>query len=477
MSYKTKEIIFTPNPTGKGTIAFNQALAYYTNYPMGDGSPMPINFAFPEHFLYGRIDTDKNIIYPNEQAIKVLPNNKVSALSFVVDAYEEFRSFLKINKFNKLHDDPVIKGQDWKATRGWKGIESFYNEKMTDLVATFSNKYLVASKKERQVRNFEDFIKIFINDFYLNVVQDMPLTKSGFLQSVHTGPHFTGLAIQITNLNATGYAEKFNQFVNSKNFKMFSWSAANFGFMLDYHVPFRLVANLNSPAMISYAKNRITQINSSGESLKDNEQTHYHLYSLDNEMNGSTVETKSISATIPDHTHEIVNGIVSSTVYTKGGIDNTHDHVLPFLKTDGLTQQDIYDTFYVKPINTEVDELKKTIFGMYNMYSSLNRTFSEPVECLSSKNQSAETYSALFGTPKIITKKVSRQLISADFFLQEYNDVFWHKLYFLIRMRETNAPTNEFLVRKALKKIEELYILVDSSAALVYINNYLKQYY
>jgi hypothetical protein len=480
MSYKTKEITFTPNTAQKGTLAFNQSVAYYANYPLGEGNPMPINFSFPENFLYGRIDLEKNVIYPNDQAIKVIPNSNVSALNFVVDAYEEFRSFLKINKFNKLHDDPVIKGEDWKATKGWKGINSFYNEKMTKLVSSFADQYLVATKKEREIKGFEDFIRVFVNDFYLNTMQDMPITKSGFLQSVHAGPHFSGLAIQITNIDASDYAAKFNKFVNSKNFKMFSWSAANFGFMLDYHVPFRLVANLNSSAMISYAKNRVVQANSSGETLADTETSHLHTYSLDSDLNGSTMKTMSVNQgafSIPNHTHEIVNGVVQSANYQKGTVDNTHNHVLPFLKTDGITQKDIYDIFYVRAINTEVGEFKKTMLGFYNMYSSAYRSFTEPIECVNGVPTTAGSYSSLFDAPKIITKTVSRELVNTDLFQEEYNDLFWHKLYFLIRMKETNASTNEFLVRKALKKIEELYILVDSSAALVYINNYLKQYY
>jgi len=180
---------------------------------------------------------------------------------------------------------------------------------------------------------------------------------------------------------------------------------------------------------------------------------------------------------VPNHTHEIVGGVLQSAQYQQGNIDNTHDHLLPLLKTDGLTQKDIYDIFYVRTINTEIDEFKKMMLGFYNMYSSAYRTFTEPIECENGIPTTAESYSSLFDAPKTITKTVSRELVNTDLFQEEYNDLFWHKLYFLIRMKEVNAPTNHFLVRKALKKIEELYILVDSSAALVYINNYLKQYY
>ena len=478
MSYKVKNILFTPNPTEKPSVAFNQAQAYYLNYPMGGGDPMPINFELPQNFLYGRTDLEKNIIYPNQDAIKVIPNSNVSALNFVVDAYEEFRGYLKINKFNKLYDDPIIKGQDWKATKGWRGLDSYYSEQMKFLLQTFGDNYLQKTKKNLQIEKFEDFLRIFINDFYLNVVGDIPITRSGLLQSSVTGPHFTGLAIQITELDASDYSEKFNKFVNSKNFKMLSLTAANFGFMLDYHVPFRLVANLNSPFMLSYAKNRITQINSSGNTLIDNENTHSHTYLLDEDLNGTTLETTSITKgvdKIPPHTHEIVNGIVQSTFYKKNNIDQTHDHVLPFLKTDGLTEQDVYNTFYERSINDEIELFKRLMFNFYNTFASVYSTYTKPHWCYGQNN--ANSYSSLFTQANITTQKFSRNPIAAEVFNEEYNDLFWHKLYFLVRLREVNANTNDFLTRRAIKKVEELYILVDSSAAMMYINDYLKQYY
>ena len=70
--------------------------------------------------------------------------------------------------------------------------------------------------------------------------------------SRHLGPMASGLCIDVQSLSYSEDEPKI-EFINSPNFQQFRRIANQYGFMVDKNVPWRLVANINSPQMLQYA--------------------------------------------------------------------------------------------------------------------------------------------------------------------------------------------------------------------------------
>ena len=260
MSYKINDLTLPPNERQSARVAFENHKVYdkaISNTQLAEA----YDFSKLENGLYTKTDLKRDFVQPKKNRLQLVAENKqkqIFLVNFVADAFEDFRVFLKNKKFKKLADDPIIK-KDWKAEIGHEDIDVFLDKRMNDIYQSFASSYLIPSGKDKEIKNFDDFLKVFMNDYYRKM--QSPLTKTGFIQSSRVGPHFSGLCVQVSVEDSKGYSNKYNKFVNSKNFETFSLAAAQFGFMLDYHVPWRLIANLNSPKLYPYILDRIQIVN------------------------------------------------------------------------------------------------------------------------------------------------------------------------------------------------------------------------
>ena len=405
--------------------------------------------------------------------MRLISNNKgsdISALDFVVDAFEDFRAYMKTKKYRKLVDDPIIK-KDWHVVQGWEDIDVFYGNRMGEIYTAFAKQYLGLSTKDRQLKNFDDFLSIFLNDFYKNT--NFPLTKSGFMNSRRVGPHFSGLCLKISNADVTGYSNKYNNFVNSKNFEIFSLAAAQFGFMLDYNVPWRLIANLNSPKLKPYIEDRANIVKLISDTNKTFGATpeHSHEYEIDGNRNGYTGGPKSSS--IAYHVHEIIQGEVMQAQYYSDIIPNTsHIHDVSYDNNYELTMSDIYGIYFYKTSSVDIETLKIYLIDMYNTYVENYLITLYKEQC-----PQAIGYVGFDNIPNTVTKQIIREKVDIDTVNNEYKEIFWYKLYFNIRLKEFNSPVSDEKVAHALRKMEEYYFAVDNERALRYINDYIRQFY
>ena len=145
--------------------------------------------------------------------------------------------------------------------------------------------------------------------------------------------------------------------------------------MLDYHVPWRLIANLNSPKLYPYILDRIQIVNPNattqgtfGNAAAD----HYHTYNLDENLNGytSTVEYDG-QVSVPNHVHEIKNGQLMQAQHFIGGhIGSTlwsedpqyrntaHIHNMSFADNSFLKVSDVYDVYFYRTSYIDIETLK-----------------------------------------------------------------------------------------------------------------------
>jgi hypothetical protein len=471
MSYKKKDITLLSNQGISAELAFENYSEYnksITNYSL----PKPFDFSLGDNALYGKSDLVRDYVQPIKNRLKPIgenQNKQVVALDFVVDAYKDFEVFLKQKKKNKLVDDLII-SQDWRVEVGWEDIDTYYDQKMQQIYQSFVRNYLVPSGKEKEIRNFDDFLKIFMNHFYQRI--NIPITKTGFVSSKNVGPHFSGLCLRLSNEYVSDYANKYNKFVNSKNFELFSKAAAQFGFMVDYHAPWRLVANLNSPKLYPYILDRIKLVNLVGSTDKTfgNSPSHSHEYELDGNLNGVTKSI--IGNNVPDHVHEIKDGIIVQSQYYSDQIPNTvHVHDVSYGDNSYLKISDVYGIYFYKTSYFDIDTLKEYFVGMYNAFA---RNFPASIIV---KPCYTNQYTSIGKGHKTNTTTVTRDVIDNGYINQNYDDVFWYKLYFNIRLKEVGAKVTNAQVSNAMKKMEEYYFFVDEERAIRYIQQYLKQFY
>ena len=238
------------------------------------------NFNESKNFMYGRINSKNDIVHPNEYYLKQINTSKTSNLfcfNFVADAFEDFRDSFKTQYGNVLKKDEFFTS-DWDAVTSFNSPHEFYGSRMDELGDAFIKGDLFLKNNKQFVKNIDDFVRIFFNDFYPALDKKMPITKSGLIASKYFNPANTGLCIEISSDSAGLEYVKFNKFIKSPNFEFYLLNAANHGFLVDKNLPWRLVANLNSSKMQQYMS--LYDLNK--ENVFDTCYVKTHLYDIQN---------------------------------------------------------------------------------------------------------------------------------------------------------------------------------------------------
>jgi len=471
--------------------AFEKRKNYLQDYPTGPNLPNPINFRKVQYKNYGRLNNRNDFVHPAKRNLKEIGDYKVQALNFVADAYNDFERYMKITKKQKLIPDSFI-SSNWAARKGFFDVEQEYVNSMNAYYSSFVSEYLSFQDKHKDIHNFEDFLEIFINQYLNTLIDTTPVTLTGLISSRYVGPNMSGLCIEISNSDHGDDIEKVSNFISSPNFEFYILAANKFGFLVDMHAPWRLVANLNSPVMQEYAKNYIKVPILSGDTAEPHVVTenpitnkkgiHYHSYVIDENGNGYTtqihMEQGGLEQPIAAHQHEIYNFVIQSQSLSVGVDLNspstrtkipTHNHELPFIYYDNITTNDVFSSYYIPSYMTDIQSLAVYLVGIYNSYVATYPTVAVPDYC---KDRSSSKY---FQALKVKTQ--TREQITGDQVAEKYGDLFWLKTYFLIRLVELGVDLDKAKKVSNLRQLQEAYFSLDFQGAMNYIQLYLKQFY
>ena len=205
--------------------------------------------------FYGLLNTRGNCIIPNSSFVKPLrfgsKNRDFYALNFVSDAFRDFAE-----KMRELATKNIIfRDSPWARPEVKKAIlfvENSYNEYMTEnLFPVFTERYLQRFGRDKEVKDFNTFLKQMTDFQDLVLGFGGPLSFTGYAESGFTSVLNTGLAIEI---GSDDYDDDYNKSLvyGDTNFQMAARIAAQYGFLIDRNIPWRLVANLGSKAMQEY---------------------------------------------------------------------------------------------------------------------------------------------------------------------------------------------------------------------------------
>ena len=209
------------------------------------------DFLSDEKMFYGKIDEQNNSVSPKAQMLKQVgsKDRQVFAHNFVADAFTDLEERMK----SFLSSGFIRKGESLfvplTCEKGYVNPISKHSSRMNTLAEDFVSRFL--SDKMMQISDFETFIPLF-RQYLLAIAPANPITRSSYLISRDVSVLSSGLAIEIYNGDYSDDAIKKDLFYTDKNFAPFRTAAYQHGFMIDKHIPWRLIADLNSPNMKPY---------------------------------------------------------------------------------------------------------------------------------------------------------------------------------------------------------------------------------
>ena len=205
--------------------------------------------------LYGKIDTNFSVVQASSANLQLLSDGRdkenLFALDFVADAFNAMKLYLR---------DMELRGAlrqgsffyPLKAYAGWQSLNELYNNHLRRVYTQFRKQELTPStvRHYNSLRSFEDYLPIFVQ--FLNNLTSFGsgcLSRSAFI-SKNTCPRaVSGLTIEIAKEgDSSDDLRKFEHYFEDRQFSIFLDVAEKFGFYVDMNMPWRLIANLESPA-------------------------------------------------------------------------------------------------------------------------------------------------------------------------------------------------------------------------------------
>ncbi len=205
--------------------------------------------------LYGKVDDCGVIVYPSEIFLKpVIPVEEGTVqstflINFVADQYYEMNKYIK-----KLGDSGKIDTMSsnyfpFIARTGWMSIHEEYHKHIEGMYDVFMSEYLMTYENLKRIRNFGDWLNIFMDylDFMLN---QFPISRTNYILKNDVNPRISGLTFEVTDgSDYSNDAAKYGGFIKDKNFVSITDIAKRYGFFIDKNAPWRFIADINSVPM------------------------------------------------------------------------------------------------------------------------------------------------------------------------------------------------------------------------------------
>ena len=217
------------------------------------------DFQKDEKLLYGRLDAAvKNTIFPKPQYITGFSTGRrdgLTAVSYVVRAFNDmkFKFDRDIRNGSIRSDSPAL--SDLTIAKAYVNPINEYNN-YTNLFTQQFFTFVSDNGYLKTLSDFTSFVPIFM-EFASLISKNLPITRSMFFLSKYISPRSTGLVLEIYEGDYGDDKLKEELFYRDTNFEYLKNLAYVFGFMIDKHIPWRLVADLNSPRMKRYIRETI----------------------------------------------------------------------------------------------------------------------------------------------------------------------------------------------------------------------------
>jgi len=218
------------------------------------------DFLKDEKMLYGRLDQNiSHTVFPNSQYLKMIPSSRggdgLQALNFVVDAFVAMKYKFDQDYRNGSLDPNSTALSNLSVKKAYTSPLFEYDKYVgvfVDGFVTYAKEYQILI----QISDFDSFIPVFMD--YIEIIsKSIPVTRTMYFLSKYVSSRTTGLVLEVYEGDYSNDKLKADLFYSDRNFEYFKNLAYIFGFMVDKHIPWRLVADLNSPRMKKYITDAI----------------------------------------------------------------------------------------------------------------------------------------------------------------------------------------------------------------------------
>jgi len=204
------------------------------------------------HLFYGRLDPDGDVMFLDEPSNlkQIYAGSKKThfAVDFVCDAFSSMRNHIKKVADRGHLDRNGTYPLNLKVHKAWGqgDLGFFYNQYINRLYVDFVNNYLEIDRRHERITDHKTFIKEFLR-YSLRNASYFPITKTGFIASMHCSPFASGLMVEIApERHGLPTNTRILSYVRDKNYPFFDREVRKFGFMIDRNAPWRFVFNLAS---------------------------------------------------------------------------------------------------------------------------------------------------------------------------------------------------------------------------------------
>jgi hypothetical protein len=223
------------------------------------------DFLSDEKIFYGRIDQDNNPIHLKKKFLAMAGKgaNSVFVHDFVANAFSDMQSRADSALKNGQASNGVL--FPLVAKFGWYDPISAYSLYSNKIASDFNANFLNQNMKVKII-DFHTFLPFFYR--YLKLIAPTsPITRSGYIVHRRNSPLSSGLMIEVADFSYSDDVTKNRMFYSNPDFELFRDIAYFHGFVLDKNIPWRLVADINSPNMLPYLKKWSINKNPSGRKL------------------------------------------------------------------------------------------------------------------------------------------------------------------------------------------------------------------
>jgi len=342
-------------------------------YPKDISKPIDLWYEKP---LYGKINNLSESIFVSELFLKQLKSDKgkmIMTLNFVADAFEDFRLFIKRSIKQIKIDVSDSEFADVDPRNGWNNVNELYQSHMNAVYEVFRDVFIKDHSREQRIKDFNSFLKVFV-EYVDSLAHFYPFTRTSFVMTKLCPIEISGLSIQLREANHAMDQEKYENFIRDRNYAFYVKAAQQHGFMVDKNAPWRLVADVGSPAII------------------------------------------------------------------------------PYMNKYNVTPKYLFDAFYYKSHQTELEVLKVYVTQFYNSFVA-----AEPFLKITKT-------SAL--TNGLVTERFSRKMID----MNDFDDNLWLKLYAYIRAKETMTKMSKNIFDRMIVSAQMILLKIDKIKAIEYID-------
>jgi len=217
---------------------------------------IPFADLLEENILYGMVDSDNNIITPNNNSsnfliVDVNEEKNEIVFDFVANAFEDLKKYLKNQVILGFisQDSPMHEMKVYKSFSPSEDLVINTNELLAN---SFKNYYIKNLMLNSKITDHKSFNKEFFKYLDSQTENGISVTKTGIVLKTNFLNLSSGLMLHISNKKADDDTVKYEDFLNTPEFDWYRDSCIRFGFKIDKNVPWRIIADLESPNMKKY---------------------------------------------------------------------------------------------------------------------------------------------------------------------------------------------------------------------------------